>query len=485
MAEELSPDICVIGGGPGGIAAATAAAAEGVSVVLVEKGRFGGTNLVSGAVPSKALLAAAEIYEALRTGPALGVTGAPLQVNLGKVRDHIVAATEAIARNVASERLAAKGIRVITGEARFANPGMIVVGEAAITARRFVLAIGSVPAMPALSGLDTVETMTFAEGFELARKPAHLLILGAGRYALEFAQAYARLGIDATVIDEAPALSDDDPELAAVVVDRLRAEGIRIRAGVKIHGIARRRGGIRVTLADPGDAEAGGAEIAVDGSHLLVATGRAPAVGNLGLAAAGIDSDDSGIVVDRKLRTTNRRVYAIGDAVAGPALAVRAEYQARAVVRSILYRLSRREDDTAIPRVAFTDPALAAVGLGEAEARGRHPDARVLRFPFMENDRAHIERQPAGMIKVVATRGGLILGAAIVGRGAGELIAPWSLAVGNRLSLAAMRAFVPPYPTRSAVSARVASLDDAPPPTLRGLTPRIRRRIIDALRKLG
>ena len=164
MAEQLSPDICVIGGGPGGVAAALAAAAEGVSVVLVEKGRLGGTNLVSGAVPSKALLAAAEVYEALRAGPALGITGAPLQVNFGKVRDHIVAATEAIARNVSLERLTVAGIKVIAGEARFANPGMVVVGETAITARRFVLAVGSVPNTVGL-GLEETGVVLGPGGF--------------------------------------------------------------------------------------------------------------------------------------------------------------------------------------------------------------------------------------------------------------------------------------------------------------------------------
>jgi pyruvate/2-oxoglutarate dehydrogenase complex dihydrolipoamide dehydrogenase (E3) component len=485
MAEEISPDICVIGGGPGGIAAAVTAAAEGVSVVLVEKSRLGGANLAFGGVPSKALLAAADLHEGLRLGPMLGVTGAPLQVNLGKVREHIVAATEAIARNVAPERLNVSGVRVIMGEARFANPAMVVVGETSIRARRFVLAVGSQAVIPAFHGLDTVETMTFADAFELARRPAHLLILGAGRYALELAQAYSRLGIDTTVIDEAAALPDEDPELAAILVDRLRAEGIRVRTGVTIRSMARRRGGIRITLIDPQDAASTGAEVAVDGSHLLVAAGRVPAVEGLGLAAADIASNASGIVVDGNLRTTNRRVYAVGDAVAGPALATRAEVQARAVVRTILYRLPGRADASAVPVVAFTDPALAAVGLGEAEARRRHPDARVLRFPFIENDRAHIERRPAGMIKVVATGGGRILGAAIVGRDAGELIALWSLAVANGLSLAAMRAFVPPYPTRSAISARVASPGDGSLAAVPGLTASWRKRIIEVLRKLG
>ncbi|HEY5080780.1 MAG TPA: NAD(P)/FAD-dependent oxidoreductase [Bauldia sp.] len=485
MAEELSPDICVIGGGPGGIAAALAVAADGVSVVLIEKGRLGGANLTSGTVPSKALLAAAELHEALRAGPSLGVTGAPLQVNFGKLRDHILAATEAIARNVSPERLTAAGVRVVAGEARFANPDMVVVGETLIRARRFIVAVGSQPEVPSYPGFETIETMTFAEAFELARKPAHLLVLGAGRHTLELAQAYLRLGIDTTVIDEGAALPDDDPELAAIVLDRLRAEGVRVRTGVKIQAIARRRGGIRVTIADPENDATVDAGVPVDGSHLLVATGRMPAVEGLGLAAAGIEGNASGIVVDGNLRTTNRRVYAVGDAVAGPALATRAEIQARAVVRTILYRLPARDTASAVPIVAFTDPALASVGLGEAEARRRHPDARILRFPFIENDRAHIERQPAGMIKVMATGGGRILGAAIVGRDAGELIALWSLAVAGGLSLAAMRAFVPPYPTRSAISARVASPDESSLLGASGLTPLWRKRIIDLLWKLG
>lgn len=480
MAEELTPDICVIGGGPGGIAAALAAANEGVSVVLIEKNRTGGNNLTSGTVPSKALLAAASVYEALRAGPGFGVTGAPLQVNLGKVREHIVEATEAIARNVSPQRLTAQGVKVIGGAARFANPELVVADTTTIRARNVILAVGSVPAVPNLPGLDSVDSMTLTQGFDLSRKPAHLLVLGANRYALEFAQACARLGIDATVIDEAPALPDDDPELAAIVVDGLRAEGTRVRAGVKVQTIARRRGGIRITIDDPQDGT-----INVDGSHLLVATGRMPDVEGLGLAAASIAHDLSGITVDDGLRTSNRRVFAIGDAVAGPALAVRAEQQGVAVVNAIVHRKRVRDDPTLVPAVAFTDPALASVGLIEAEARRRHRDIRILRFPFIENDRAHIERQPAGMIKVVTAAGGRILGASIVGRDAAELIAPWSLVVANRLGVSAMHASMPPYPTRSAISHRVLEAFDEGGPGGQHLTPEWSRRIINFFRKFG
>lgn len=480
MADELTPDICVIGAGPGGIAAATAAAAAGVPVILVEKNRTGGRNLASGTVPSKALLAAAAVHETLRIGPAFGVTGAPLQVDLGRVRAHIEEAIAGIARNVSPERLTALGIKVIAGSARFANPDLVVVDNTAIKARRVIIATGSVPSVPQIPGLETVDALTLSEGLDLARRPAHLIVLGANRYALEFAQAYARLGIDATVLDEGPAIPDVDPEMATILLDRLRAEGIRVRAGVKISEIARRRGGVRVLLEDPSEGE-----IVVDGSHILVASGRWPDVEGLGLAAAAIQWDNAGIVVDKGLRTTNRRVYAIGDAIAGAPLAGRAERQAAAVVRSILYRIPVSDEGANVPAVAFTDPGLASVGLDEAAARLHHRDIRIVRAPFAESERAHIEREPAGMLKVITTTGGRILGAAIVGRDAAELIAPWALAVANRMSLAAMAAFVPPYPARSALVRRVAANQGPSAAGPAGLTPAWQRRIIALFRKLG
>jgi pyruvate/2-oxoglutarate dehydrogenase complex dihydrolipoamide dehydrogenase (E3) component len=482
MAEVLTPDICVVGGGPGGIAAANVAAAAGVSVILVEKGALGGGYLAA-AVPSKALVAAAETYEALRIGPSLGVSGAPLQVNLNRVRDHLVAAAADVARTLTAERLAVSGIEVIQGEARFVDATTVTVGERLIRAHRFILAVGLQPALPRLPGLDTVETMTFADAFQLDRRPAHLIILGASRYALELAQAYTRLGIDSTIVSTRTVLYGEDPELSAIVVDRLRAEGIRVRTGVTIHSIARRRSGIRVILTDPSDADADGAEIVVDGSHLLVATSGVAATDGLGLAAAGIASDGADIAVDANLRTSNRRVYAIGDAVRGTRSIARAELHAQSVVRSILYRVPRRSDDWLAPRATFTDPGLASVGLGEAAARARHGEVRVLRLPYAENARARIERQPAGLIKVVATRGGRVLGAGIVGRGAPELIAPWALAVANRLTLTAMESMIPATPTRAALDAAVARLEHDSEGG--GLTAAIRQRIIGLLRKLG
>lgn len=475
MADVLTPDICVIGGGPGGIAVAAGAASAGAPVVLVEAGRMGGANLAYGAVPSKAFIAAARLHEDLRRGPAIGVTGAPLQVNFGKISEHVRAVVEAVAPNVSAERLAALGVTVIAAKAHFADRNTVVAGEATIRARRFVIATGAAPAVPALPGIETVEPTTAEAAFDATRKPSHLLVLGAGGRGLELAQAYNRLGVDATVIDEDEALSGTDRELATPIVERLAAEGVRFRVGARIAGLARRRGGIRVTLA-----ESGGEETVVDGSHLLVVKGRRPNTDGLGLEAAGIVHDAAGIRVDGKLRTTNRRVYAIGDVVAGPALAARAEHEARRVLRAILYRLSPAGRPGLVPEVTFTDPGLATVGASEAEATAKRKDVRVFRHPFADNDLSAAERTTAGMIKIVTDRGGLILGAAVVGRDAGELIAPWSVAVAKGLSADDLLAAVPPYPSRAEISRRVAAAFHGP-----GMASPWGRRFVDLMRRLG
>ena len=482
MPDTLTPDICIIGGGPAGIAAAIAAAGEGVAVVLVEKGALGGSDLATGSIPSKALMAAAEVNELLRRGPAIGVTGAPLQVNFAKLREHLSAVGTTVAANITAERLATLGVTVVNAAARFTDRDTVVAGEATIRARRFILAIGGQPVAPEIPGLDGIDYLTTAGIFDLSRKPTHLIVLGAGREGLELAQAFNRLGIDATVLDGGPALPEVDPELAAIVVDRLRAEGIRVRVGVDIVSVGRRRGGVRFTVSAPeGDGEAA----AIDGSHLLVVTGRKPNVDGLDLGVAGIRVDDHGIVVDRNLRTGNRRVYAVGDAIAGRADAARGQFQAGQVVRQILFRRPLVDNSDQAPFVAFTDPGLATVGESEAEARRRHGNhVRVLRFPFAENDRAQIERMPGGMVKVVVGPHGRVLGAAIVGHDAGEMIALWSLAIAQRLPVAALATLPVPYLTRAEISRRVAA----------GLAEREarpassnpwRRRIIALLSKLG
>jgi len=464
----------VIGGGPAGIALATRAARYGIPVVLIEKARTGGGNLTHGTIPSKALIAAADHYELLRRGPALGVSGAPLQVDFGALRAHIRSVTEAAAPYVSPARLAALGVRVIEAPARFLDRRTVIAGHLTINPRRFVIAPGTIPAPPALPGIVSIDCLTPETAFNFDKKPSHLIVLGANARALELAQAYHRLGIDTTALDTRPALADHDPELAAITLDGLRAEGIRVRDQTVIAGVAKRKGGVRVTIGEADD------ESTIDGSHLLLAAGRQPDTADLGLENAGITVADDGIVVDGQFRTTNPRVHAIGDAIAGRADANLAEYQAECVLRNIIFRLPVRYRPADVPIVVFTDPGLARVGLDEATARQQDAGIRVLRFPFAENDRAQIERLPAGVVKVVTTKRGRVLGAGIAGYGAGEQIALWSLAIARHILIERMADFIPPYPTRVEAARRVA---EASHPV--GLTPPWQRRIIEFLRKFG
>ena len=456
MPDELAPEICVIGGGPGGIALSIAAANHGLPVVLVEKSALGGTDLREGSIPSAAIRAAAGLYEGLRRGPAFGVTGAPLQVNTARVQDHVAQVTEAAAANVSRERLEAFGVTVIAAEARFADRRTVIAGDARIRARNFVIATGSLPILPSYAGLDGLDVVDIASVLDAGRKPAHLIVLGASPRGLELAQALNRLGIDSSVIDGGPALAGEDPELVAPLLDRLRAEGIRIRERAGIVGFARRKGGVRVTVRDDGE------ETVVDGSHLMVMAARGPNVAGLGLDAAGVEHGPTGIVVDQRLRTTNKRVFALGDAVGGPLSASRAEHHAARVLAAIAGGRGGRDADGGVPFVIHTDPGLARVGLSEAEARVRHRMLRVLRVPFAENDLSQAERATAGFVKVIATDKGRILGAGITGRDAGEMIALWSLALSAGLGIGDLRAFPAPYPSRAGIAHRVAIAFDGP-----------------------
>jgi pyruvate/2-oxoglutarate dehydrogenase complex dihydrolipoamide dehydrogenase (E3) component len=479
MPEILAPDICVIGAGSGGLSVAAAAAAFGVPVVLIEKGKMGGDCLNTGCVPSKALLAAAKHAAAFARATEFGVSAGRTKVNFLQVRDHVHRVIAAIAPNDSKERFGGLGVRVIEGAARFTDAATVAVAdELEIKARRFVVATGSSPAVPPIPGLAQVPYLTNETIFNLTDCPKHLVVIGAGPIGLELAQAFRRLGADVTVVEAAVPLAKEDPECAAIVLDQLARDGVTIRAGTTVRRVAREKGKIRVTI----EGAAGGAEReeTIEGSHLLVAAGRTPNTADLGLEQAGIKYEPRGIVVDKRLRTTNKRVYAVGDVTGAPQFTHVANYQAGLVVRHALFRLPVRARYDAIPWVTFTDPELAHVGLSEAEASKRKYKFRVLRWPYHENDRAQAERATDGHIKVVTTRRGRILGATIVGQNAGELIATWTLAISQRLNIRAFAATVVAYPTLAEIGKRAAINHFAA-----GLTSPMVRRIISWLRRLG
>lgn len=476
MPETLTPDICVIGAGSGGLSVAAAAAAFGVPTVLIERAVMGGECLNTGCVPSKALLAAAKRAAVARHSQAFGVKASTVDIDFAAVHQHVHDAIKSIAPMDSAERFTGLGVRVIKGHATFKDRRTVTVGdEFEIRARRFVIATGSTPAVPEVPGLDTGPYLTNEMLFDLKQLPPRLIVVGAGAVGLEMAQAFRRLGSDVTVLDANEPLANDDPEAVAIVLAQLEREGVVIKTDVKLVHVSHITQSVAVTI------EAAGRQEMVEGSHLLIAAGRKPTTDGLALEAARIKYDASGIKVNRKLKTSNGRVYAIGDVAAGqPRFTHAANYHAGLVIRNALFRLSTRADTAAVPRVLFTEPELAQAGLTEAQARQRRLKIRILRWPYHDNDRAQAERATHGHTKVITDKKGKILGATIVGAQASEMIAMWSLAVVQGMNIRAMLEFVLPYPTFSEIGKRVAVDFFAP-----NLTRPWVRRIIAWLRIFG
>lgn len=474
-AERLTPDICVIGAGAAGLSVAAAAAAFGVSTVLIERHELGGECLHDGCVPSKALLAAGKRAAHAR-GDAMGIHATELRVDFAKVQAHVQDVIAQIAPMDSAERFTGLGVRVIKGHAKFIDRRTVAVGEThEIRARRFVIATGSKPAVPPIPGLDGGPYLTNETIFKLKELPSHLVIIGAGAIGLEMAQAFRRLGSHVTVLEMGEALAQDDSEAAAVVLAALERDGVVIRTGVKVTRVAHAIGHLAVTI------EANGKEEHVGGTHLLIAAGRKATTDGLDLDKARIRHDGHGIAVNRKLKTSNGRVYAIGDVAAGqPRFTHAGNHQAGLVIRNALFRLPVRSDATTIPHAIFTEPELAQTGLTETQARARKLKFRILRWPYHDNDRAVAEGAAHGFIKVLADRKGYILGATIVGANAGELITAWSLAIAQKLTLRAFTDLVVPYPTLAEIGKRAAIEYYLP-----NLTRPMLRRIIRFLRIFG
>lgn len=461
MPEILTPDVCVIGAGAGGLSVAAGAAQMGAAVVLVERGRMGGDCLNYGCVPSKALIAAARAAQATRDAARFGVAAGEPVVDGKAVFARVREVIAAIAPNDSVERFEGLGVRVIRAPARFVAPDRVAAGDVDIRARRFVVAAGSSPLIPPLPGLDAVPALTNETVFDLDRIPDRLLVLGGGPIGIELAQAFRRLGARVDVVEMKTILAREDAELADAVRRRLVREGIRLFEGVTAERALRTgtdsNGGVALDLVD--DA---GEKTRIEGSHLLVAVGRAPNIAALDLEKANIESTPRGIRVDARLRTSNPRVFAVGDVVGGLQFTHVANYHAGVVLKNILFRWPAKADARALPRVTYAEPELAQVGLTEAEARAQDKSIRILRWSLHDNDRAQTDGTTDGLVKIVATPRGAILGAGIVAHGAGELIQPWVLALAEGLGLAAMARAVAPYPTLGEAGKRAAGSFFAP-----------------------
>ncbi len=446
-------DLVVLGGGTGGLVSAMIAAGVGARVALVEEDRTGGDCLWTGCVPSKALIASAGLVHAMRTADRLGLAGHDPRVDLGRIMDRVRETQDRIAPHDSPERLAAAGVEVIAGRGRFVGERVIEVAGRRLRFRRAIVATGSSAAVPPIPGLADADPLTHATVWDLRELPARLVVVGAGPIGCELGQAFARLGSAVTIVDVADrVLTREEPEASARLQAALAEDGVELRlstAITRVRRVAGAGGAVDVELADG---------VVLRADRVLVAAGRVPRTADLGLQSAGVQTDEGGaVVVDPTMRTTNRRIFAVGDVTGGPAFTHLAAHHARSATVGALFGLRRRADRTPVPWVTFTDPEVAHVGLTEAQARDRWGDrVAVARSDYADLDRAVTAAAGRGGAVLVADGRGRLVGATLMGQGAGESIAEMAAWIGSGAKLERVSQVIHAYPTFAEAGARAA-----------------------------
>jgi pyruvate/2-oxoglutarate dehydrogenase complex dihydrolipoamide dehydrogenase (E3) component len=450
MSGNLEPDLCVIGGGPGGLSLALGAAACGQSVVLIEKSALGGRRLTN-VVPRHVLLAVSRAAAAAHRAADFGIKDTDPRTDFTYVRQHAASVLAAITPNYTQARLEAMNVKVIRAPGRFVSADSCEAGGQKIKARSFVVATGAIERRPRIPGIELVRPLDCAALCSLEQPPQRLIVIGADPEGLTLAQALRQLGCEVIVLAGGQIFSSEDEELIAPVRAAFARDGLVIEEGVRILRIEPRGEGVRIVISSAGH------ERPINGSHFMVAAGRTPAVEGLGLSVAGVRYDESGIETTASLTTSNRRIQAIGGVVKGARGDGVAERDAFLVLRAILGLPGTRIRRQADARIILTSPPVAMAGLSEKQARAAHGHIHVLRWPYAETERARIEHCSIGHVKLVTSQGGTILGAGIVGSEAEELINLFTLAISKGMTVGDIASILVPYPslTGAAQSAAV------------------------------
>jgi pyruvate/2-oxoglutarate dehydrogenase complex dihydrolipoamide dehydrogenase (E3) component len=438
-------DLVVIGGGTAGLVSAVGAAGLGARVALVERGRLGGDCLNTGCVPSKAMLRTARAIGELRRAQGLGVRVTGFDVDFPAVMRRVRRRRAGLAVNDSAQRLTGLGIHVFFGNAAFIGAREVAVGSQTLRFKRAAIATGSRPAVPPIDGLADTPYLTTETVFELTDPPGRLLIIGGGPIGCELSQAFARLGSHVTVFDQVPRLlASDDPDAAVIVQRALTADGVQFELGVTITCVFHRDGVMVVRFRR----SVNGPEEQIAGDRLLVATGRAPNTDGLDVTRAGIATGPRGIVVDDRLRTSNRRVYAAGDVCSRFQFTHAADAMARIVIQNALFFGRKRVSALTIPWCTYTDPEVAHVGLATEDTTTQGPRVRTILVPLSDVDRAVLDDETEGFIRV-RHDGGRLLGCTIVAAHAGEMIGQASYAMARGASLTEFASTIYAYPTQA------------------------------------
>ncbi|MDQ2894277.1 MAG: FAD-dependent oxidoreductase [Actinomycetota bacterium] len=445
-------DLVVVGGGTGGLVSALVAAGIGARVALVERARMGGDCLWTGCVPSKSLLAAADLAHRIRHADQVGLVAGEPVIDFAQVMAHVDQARRAIAPQDSVERLEREGVDVVSGHARFERPGLISAQGRQLSYRKAIIATGSRPALPPIPGLAQAQPLTSETVWDAKDRPASLVVLGGGAIGCELAQGFARLGSHVTLIEAGDRLlAREEPRASELIASRLRAEGIDVRLGAQARVV--RSDGTGGEL----DVEHSRAPGRIPFQRLLVAAGRDPSTTDLGLDRVGVRTDRRGSVwVDGRLRTAAAHIFAVGDVTGAMPFTHVAAYHARVATVNALFGARRRVDYATVPRVTFTDPEVAAVGLTEADARARWNDAEIVSFDYAELDRAVAEGRRYGFVTLIGDPRGRLVGATIAAPGGAESIAELTAWIATGAKLDRISQVVHAYPTLSEGPARAA-----------------------------
>lgn len=444
-------DLAVIGGGTAGLVTAAGAASLGAQVALIERDRLGGECLHTGCVPSKALIRSAKVLHLMRRASDFGLNPPEVSFDFEKVMDRMRQVQAQVGKHDSPERFKALGVTLFSDQASFLSPTELQVGEKHIEAKKVVIATGSRTAVPPIEGLEAAGFLDHVSAFRLSNLPRSIIILGGGPIGIEFAQLFARFGVQITVLEVVgQILPREDPEIAQTLEAILRAEGIDIHTCTKAFRIEK-DGAEKIVHG-----ECAGAVMTFRAEEIVLATGRRPNVEGVNLEAAGVRYDNKGVLVDDTLRTTAQNIWACGDVTGKLLFTHVAEYQARLVVRNALFPFTSKADYRGVPWCTFTDPEVARVGLTETEARERFGNVKIYRYNFGDLDRALCDGEAVGLTKLICTLKGKIVGAHIVGPQAGDLIQEVVLAMRKGLPVGALSQTIHVYPTLAEVNRRTA-----------------------------
>ena len=454
MAVKQHYDLVVVGGGSGGITAVTMAARLGARTLLVDRESLGGDCLHYGCVPSKSLIASARAAHTIRNAEVFGLEATYPKIDFARVMDRVDTIRDEIGSHETPEAIRKLGVDVALGGARFIDEFTLEIdGTDVVTGDKILIATGSHAVAPDIPGLAEAGFIDHVDLFGLRELPARLAVIGGGAIGTEMGQALSRLGSDVTIIQRAARLLPrEDLEISAVLHDAFAAEGIKLLLSASPVRVTREGSNKIIAVEQDGRTHS------IRCDEILVAVGRRPVIDALNLDAAGVETNKRGVVVDDRLRTNKPHIFAAGDCNGGPQFTHWAEYEARIATRNALYRGSSRRSLRILPWVTFSDPEVARVGLTLDEARSADGNDGIHGhvFPYSRLDRAVCESDTKGMIKVVVDKADRVLGAHIVGRGAGEALTEWVLAMEHRIPLNKIGSAIHVYPTLSRINRRVA-----------------------------